>query len=96
MFAYILWNLLLSILVIATAHSLWNYWNENYSPKRAKDLVGYQTKKYKDMMQELISTNQSQKESSSTINKKVYLCEDDRARMIADLQTLVTSPPPQS
>lgn len=91
MWSYIVWNIVMSVLVIATAHSLWQYWNESYSPKRAKDVVGYQTQKYKDMMQELLSTKEPS--ASSTIQADVYLLPEDKASMIAELRSLVMNPP---
>ena len=57
MFSYmwtsILINLTVSISIIILGHYLWNYLIETYSDKVTKDILGFQTQKYKSIIDEL-------------------------------------------
>lgn len=59
MWSSIFINIIISIIIIFIAHSLWNHIKNSYSTKKTKDLIGTQIQKYKTMMEEL----QRQKET---------------------------------
>lgn len=53
-------NIIISILIIFIAHSLWNYIKNTYSTKKTKDLIGSQIQKYKTMIEQIQNQNQNQ------------------------------------
>lgn len=50
----ILHTIVVSIILIIGFHYTWNYIKDTYSTKRTKDLVGFQTEKYKSIVKEII------------------------------------------
>lgn len=50
----ILHTIVFSIILIIIFHYVWNYIKDSYSTKRTKDLVGFQTEKYKSIVKEII------------------------------------------
>jgi len=89
MIAYILTNTILSIITVIIAHHLWEYLKDTYTTKRTKDVVGYQTQKYRDIMDELLASQNQQpiEEPESTFE---FLSPEDRARMVQELKDLAT------
>ncbi len=85
MWTYIFTNLALSIAIIFMCHHLWNYFRDTYTPKKSKDLVSYQTQKYKSMMEEVLAN--SKPDPPSTENE--YISDEDKQRMIQELRELV-------
>ena len=55
-------QIVLSILIIWTGHSLWNYFINNFSKQKTRDLVSIHTEKYKYMIQELTQKIQEKEE----------------------------------
>ena len=58
MWISILINIIISILIIVLGHYLWNYLKETYSEKNVRDVLGSQTKKYKNIIEQLQKKNQ--------------------------------------
>jgi len=52
----IILHIVISIIIIYSAHQTWNYLKDTYSTRRTKDLVNTQIKKYKDMMEKIQNT----------------------------------------
>jgi hypothetical protein len=53
MWKYIFINVCLSLATIYLLQHIWNYLRDTYSTKKTKDLVDFQTKKYKEMLSEI-------------------------------------------
>ena len=55
MFSHLLLNFIITILIsigiIMSVHSLWNYLKDTYTTKKTKDLVNSQIEKYKKMLE---------------------------------------------
>ena len=55
MFSHLLLNFIITILIsigiIMSIHSLWNYLKDTYTTKKTKDLVNRQIEKYKKMLE---------------------------------------------
>ena len=55
MFSHLLLNFIITILIsigiIRSIHSLWNYLKDTYTTKKTKDLVNSQIEKYKKMLE---------------------------------------------
>lgn len=62
----IIQNIIISLIIIFFFHSLWNYIQENYAIKKTKDLVGFQTEKYKKILNEYIENSSQLLENSSS------------------------------
>ena len=69
---YILQTIIISIIIIATLHYAWNYIKDNFSSKKTKDLVGFQTEKYKTILDELM--NKKEETVSTQIISKEEQC----------------------
>ena len=55
-------QIVLSILILWKGHSLWNYFINNFSKQKTRDLVSIHTEKYKYMIQELTQKIQEKEE----------------------------------
>jgi hypothetical protein len=62
-------NIIISILIIFIAHSLWNYIKNTYSTKKTKDLIGSQIQKYKSMLEEIQKQKEREKEKEKEYNQ---------------------------
>lgn len=74
-------TILLSIIIIIIMHFLWNYIKDTYSTKKTKDLVGSQTQKYKNMLDEYIENNNN----NNNVMENHFLPHEDFASMDDDL-----------
>jgi hypothetical protein len=82
MWIHILTQICISFILVFLLHSIYQYIKNTYTTKKTKDLVGFQVQKYQDILKEL--------QNSSTIKKSpVYLSDQDKARMNAELDNLV-------
>jgi hypothetical protein len=58
LFLQILFQILLSVLIIFGVHQIWNYLKDTYSTRKTRDLVNSQITKYKRLIED-IQSNQS-------------------------------------
>jgi len=72
----------ISLIIIISIHHLWNYIKDTYSERKTKDLVGFQTQKYKSILSELIENG---REQSKTQEKEHFLTENDLMNMDDEL-----------
>jgi hypothetical protein len=49
----ILFNIVLSIVIIFATHHIWDYCKQNYTTKRVKDLAEIRASKYKSMLEDM-------------------------------------------
>lgn len=82
MWKYILTNVTLSLAIIYLIHHIWNYLRDNYTTKKTKDLVDFQTKKYKDMLAGL-----AELESSSRSDE--FIPPEEKEWMIRELKSFM-------
>jgi len=73
-----------SFFIIVIIHYTYEHIKNTYSTKIEKDIVGFQTQKYKDIMEEIL-----QKESSSP--QPDFLNENEKQTLENDLAELVCS-----
>lgn len=57
MFSTILSNIVFSMCIIVLCHFIWEYCKDSFTKKYTKDLVHFQTKKYKQMFNEIKNQN---------------------------------------
>jgi len=74
-------TILLSIIIIIIIHFLWNYIKDTYSTKKTKDLVGSQTQKYKNMLDEYIENNNN----NNNVSENHFIPQEEFASMDDDL-----------
>jgi len=83
-----MWKILItttiSLLIIISVHYLWNYIKDTYSVKKTKDLVGFQTQKYKSILSELIENGREQANTQEK-EKEQILTENDLMNMDDEL-----------
>ena len=94
MWAYVLLNLVASILCVALIHYLWNYFRDKYTVKKTHDIVGAQTQKYKDMMAELLEEPlqlqmQDQMQTQQRGEECEYISPEEKEEMIRELRLLL-------
>lgn len=58
----ILITIVFSLFIILGLHYSWNYIKDTYSTKKNKDVIAYQTQKYKEMLEEYIENSKSHEE----------------------------------
>ena len=79
----------ISILIIIIIHYLYEYVKNTYSTNIKKDIIGFQTKKYKEIMEEIL-----QKEVKIDVPgspQDDFLNENDKQTIENDLAELVSS-----
>ena len=81
----IIQNIIISLIIIFFFHSLWNYVQENYATKKTKDLVGFQTEKYKKILNEYIENSSLPLENSSSD----FLNESEKEIIHNDLDNIL-------
>ena len=87
MWIYIFINFVLSILVVLIGHYLWNYLKDTYSTKKTKDLVEYQTRKYKEIISEIQSSKKEPPQHTE------YISPEEKQTMIDELKSLLIDDP---
>jgi len=56
----------ISVILIFLLHQLWNFIKNTYSTKKTKDIVSFQTQKYKSILQEILSNTNNTNNTSTT------------------------------
>ncbi len=69
----------ISFIIIFLLHQCWNYIKNTYSTKKTKDVLSFQTQKYKSIIQELLSNTQSSlTEEEKNKNQDLILYEQNQ------------------
>ena len=94
MWTLILQNAALSILSIVLVQYLWDYFKEKYTVRKTKDLVNFQTKKYREMLQSVQESVQesvpAEKTTASIANPNdEYISPEEKERMIQELMSFI-------
>lgn len=84
MWKYILINVCLSLATIYLLQHIWNYLRDNYSTKKTKDLVDFQTKKYKEMLSDL-----AEMDSATRSNPDDFIPPEEKEWMIRELKQFI-------
>lgn len=87
MFNEIVINIVLSLVIIMIIHELWEYLKNTYSTKKTKNLLDFQTNKYKTMIQELQEMPRSELQPTThpQTEENVFLSKEEREWMINEL-----------
>jgi len=68
MWKSIVFNIIVSIILIFIFHSLWNYLKNTYSTKKTKNIVESQVQKYKSIIEEMQQNEIPEFQSSPSEN----------------------------
>jgi hypothetical protein len=82
----------ISVIIIFLLHQLWNFIKNTYSTKKTKDIVSFQTQKYKSILQEILSnTNNTNNLSTSLteIPNSDFISQQDMSSMNEELDVYV-------
>ena len=79
----------ISILIIIVIHYLYEYIKNTYSTNIKKDIIGFQTKKYKEIMEEILQ--KEGKIDSPSSPQHDFLNENEKQTIENDLAELVSS-----
>ena len=86
-------TIVFSIVIILFGHYLWNSIKDTYSTKKTKDLVGSQTQKYKNILNEYIENTKPLVPINTTTS---YLSEEEKTNMNMDLLQFIQNQSNQS
>jgi hypothetical protein len=81
---WIIQTTIISIIIIFIAHHALRVLKNNYSTPKTKDIVGFQTKRYREMLQEVLETHPLS-DHGSQIEPTDFLKEDEKKDMHDDL-----------
>lgn len=87
MWTLILQNAALSILSIVLVQYLWDYFKEKYTVRKTKDLVNFQTKKYREMLQTVQETATADPPTPKPEDE--YISPEEKQRMIEELMSFI-------
>ena len=76
MWKSIVFNIIVSIILIFIFHSLWNYLKNTYSTKKTKNIVENQVQKYKSIIEEMQQIPDFQSSPSENITMDKLLEKD--------------------
>ena len=85
----IIFTIISCFLIIYLVDQLIHYLRDTYTTKKTKDIVGYQIKKYQNLMDELHESKQKQEIPDLTSNE-VKLTHADLIAMNEELNSLIT------
>jgi hypothetical protein len=90
MWAVIIQNAALSILSIVLVQYLWDYFKEKYTVRKTKDLVNFQTKKYREMLQSVQETARAEPATKhDTKTEDDYISPEEKQRMVEELMSFI-------
>ena len=78
----LIFQIVLSIFIIWTGHSLWNYFLHKFSKEKTRDLVNIHTEKYKSIIEELSQTIQNQNQITPELEMDM---ETDLQKLINEM-----------
>ena len=84
MWDYISINILLSLAIIVFAHYIWDHLKNTYSTKKQKNLVDFQTNKYKAIIEEL-RENRLVVAKPAIEEEDVFLSPEEKDWMVKEL-----------
>lgn len=93
-------NIVLSIVIILIGQRIWDYFKTNYTTKKTKNLVEFQSNKYKTIMEDLernlpplpsasVSTNKTSQPSS--LGDPIFLSREEKEWLAKELDGYLNS-----
>jgi len=89
MWSSILQNVALSVLSILLIQSLWDYFKDKLTTKKTKDLVDFQTKKYREMLKDVQESVKKGGDMEQVNGADEYISPEEKQRMIEELMSFV-------
>ena len=78
-------NIVLSILVVLLAQYLWDYFKPTNYSRKTRDIVDFQTKKYREMLKDIQETQIKQ----PAIQDDEYISAEEKDRMVSELLSFI-------
>ena len=78
-------NIVLSILVVLLAQYLWDYFKPTNYSRKTRDIVDFQTKKYREMLKDIQETHLKQ----PAIPDDEYISAEEKDRMVSELLSFI-------
>lgn len=78
-------NIVLSILVVLLAQYLWDYFKPTNYSRKTRDIVDFQTKKYREMLKDIQETQIKQ----PAIPDDEYISAEEKDRMVSELLSFI-------
>ena len=78
-------NIVLSILVVLLAQYLWDYFKPTNYSRKTRDIVDFQTKKYREMLKDIQETQIKQ----PAISDDEYISAEEKDRMVSELLSFI-------
>ena len=78
-------NIIISFIVIYFIHNLWNYLRDTYTVKKTKDLLDFQPKKYREMLDSGMNSSPTSEKYSSPD----FISQEDKEWMIQELSAIL-------
>lgn len=85
MWTTILFNIALSIIIIAIAHHLWEYCKKNYTSQKTKNLIEIHASKYKQIAEDM------ERSTSIQVPPNTFLREDEKLWIQTELATFLNT-----
>jgi hypothetical protein len=85
MWSFIVQNIVLSILVVLLAQYLWDYFKPTNYSRKTRDIVDFQTKKYREMLKDI----QESQPAQSAIHDDEYISAEEKDRMVSELLSFI-------
>jgi hypothetical protein len=82
-------NIVLSIIIILIGQYIWNYFRDNYTAEKTKNLVNIQAAKYKTIMEQLESSSDVREQRLT--EDKNFLTEEDKEWLQKELDGFMTT-----
>ena len=86
MWSYIIQNIVLSILIVLLLQYLWDYFKSVNSSKKTRDLVDFQTKKYREILKDMRDPTTTNPHSN---NPGEYISAEEKDKMVSELLSFI-------
>lgn len=86
MWSFILQNIVLSICIVLLMQYLWDYFKPVHHSRKTRDIVEFQTRKYREIVKDIQETLPTFKPSPEY---EEYISTEEKDRMVAELLSFI-------
>lgn len=84
---FVIKTVIASLCIIACLHYLWIFVKENYSTKKTVDIIGFQTQKYKTILEDLLQN--ANINSQLPEKSKLFMNESEYQSLDSELESFI-------
>lgn len=85
MWSYIIQNIVLSIFIVLLLQYLWDYFKSVNSSRKTRDLVDFQTKKYREILKDMRDPTPNPHSN----NPGEYISAEEKDKMVSELLSFI-------